>query len=136
MKTDIKHLAAFAAVAIWADGVYDEAEKISIEEIADAFELGSAVLASEVDAALAEIENKSEEEIDEYLRKHSEEIEDEEAEMIYLATLQIVLVDGVLGSDEVSNLLSIASSLGIDDEIAILHLVDMVNEEPELSVEF
>ena len=56
--------------------------------------------------------------------------------MIYLATLQIVLVDGVLGSDEVSNLLSIASSLGIDDEIAILHLVDMVKEEPELSVEF
>jgi tellurite resistance protein len=135
MKTDIKHLAAFAAVAIWADGVYDEAEKISIEEIADAFELDSAVLASEVDAALAEIENKSEEEIDEYLRKHSEEIEDEEAEMIYLATLQIVLVDGVLGSDEVSNLLSIASSLGIDDEIAILHLVDMVKEEPELQIE-
>lgn len=135
MKTDIKHLAAFAAVAIWADGVYDEAEKISIEEIADAFELDSAVLASEVDAALAEIENKSEEEIDEYLRKHSEEIEDEEAEMIYLATLQIVLVDGVLGSEEVSNLLSIASSLGIDDEIAILHLVDMVKEEPELQIE-
>ena len=135
MKTDIKHLAAFAAVAIWADGVYDEAEKISIEEIADAFELDSAVLASEVDAALAEIENKSEEEIDEYLRKHSEEIEDEEAEMIYLATLQIVLVDGVLGSYEVSNLLSIASSLGIDDEIAILHLVDMVKEEPELQIE-
>lgn len=135
MKTDIKHLAAFAAVAIWADGVYDEAEKISIEEIADAFELDSAVLASEVDAALAEIENKSEEEIDEYLRKHSVEIEDEEAEMIYLATLQIVLVDGVLGSDEVSNLLSIASSLGIDDEIAILHLVDMVKEEPELQIE-
>ena len=135
MKTDIKHLAAFAAVAIWADGVYDEAEKISIEEIADAFELDYAVLASEVDAALAEIENKSEEEIDEYLRKHSEEIEDEEAEMIYLATLQIVLVDGVLGSDEVSNLLSIASSLGIDDEIAILHLVDMVKEEPELQIE-
>ena len=135
MKTDIKHLAAFVAVAIWADGVYDEAEKISIEEIADAFELDSAVLASEVDAALAEIENKSEEEIDEYLRKHSVEIEDEEAEMIYLATLQIVLVDGVLGSDEVSNLLSIASSLGIDDEIAILHLVDMVKEEPELQIE-
>ena len=135
MKTDIKHLAAFAAVAIWADGVYDEAEKISIEEIADAFELDSAVLASEVDAAHAEIENKSEEEIDEYLRKHSEKIEDEEAEMIYLATLQIVLVDGVLGSDEVSNLLSIASSLGIDDEIAILHLVDMVKEEPELQIE-
>lgn len=136
MKTDIKHLAAYVATAIWADGVYDEAEKITVEEIAEAFELDAAALASEVEAALAEIENKSEEEIDDYLRAHSIEVEDEEAEMIYLAALQIVLVDGVLGADEVSNLLSIASTLGLDDEVAILHLVDMVKEEPELEIEF
>ena len=136
MKTDIKHLAAYVATAIWADGVYDEAEKIAVEEIAEAFEIETATLASEVETALAEIENKSEEEIDDYLREHSVEIEDEEAEMIYLAALQVVLVDGVLGADEVSNLLAIASTLGIDDEVAILHLVDMVKEEPELVVEF
>ena len=136
MKTDIKHLAAYVATAIWADGVYDEAEKITVEEIAEAFELDAAALASEVEAALAEIENKSEEEIDDYLRAHSIEVEDEEAEMIYLAALQIVLVDGVLGADEVSNLLSIASTLGLDDEVAILHLVDMGKEEPELAIEF
>ena len=136
MKTDIKHLAAYVAVAIWADGEYDEAEKIVLEEIADAFELNEAEFIAAVEAALAEIENKSEEEIEECLREHSVEIEEEEAEAIYLAALQIVLVDGVLGADEVSNLLAIASSLGIDDEVAILHLVDMVKEEPELVVEF
>ena len=136
MKTDIKHLAAIAATAIWADGEYDEAEKIVLEEIADAFELNEAEFIAAVEAALAEIENKSEEEIEEYLREHSVEIEEEEAEAFYLAALQIVLVDGVLGADEVSNLLAIASTLGIDDEVAILHLVEMVKEEPELVVEF
>ncbi len=136
MKTDIKHLAAFVATAIWADGEYDEAEKIVLEEIAEAFELNEAEFVAAVEAALAEIENKSEEEIEEYLREHSVEIEEEEAEAIYLAALQIVLVDGVLGADEVSNLLAIASTLGIDDEVAILHLVEMVKEEPELVVEF
>ena len=136
MKTDIKHLAAYVAVAIWADGEYDEAEKIVLEEIADAFELNEAEFIAAVEAALAEIENKSEEEIEEYLREHSVVVEEEEAEAIYLAALQIVLVDGVLGADEVSNLLAIASTLGIDDEVAILHLVEMVKEEPELEVEF
>jgi tellurite resistance protein len=136
MKTDIKHLAAYVAVAIWADGEYDEAEKIVLEEIADAFELNEAEFIAAVEAALAEIENKSEEEIEECLREHSVEVEEEEAEAIYLAALQIVLVDGVLGADEVSNLLAIASTLGIDDEVAILHLVEMVKEEPELEVEF
>ena len=136
MKTDIKHLAAFVATAIWADGEYDEAEKIVLEEIAEAFELNEAEFIAAVEAALDEIKDKSEEEIEEYLREHSVEIEEEEAEAIYLAALQIVLVDGVLGADEVSNLLAIASTLGIDDEVAILHLVEMVKEEPELEVEF
>lgn len=136
MKTDIKHLAAYVATTIWADGVYDEAEKIIVEEIADAFEIKTATLASEIEAALAEIENKTEDEIDEYLREHSIEIEEEEAEMVYLAALQIALVDNVLGVEEVSNLLAIASTLGIDDEIAILHLVELVKEEPELEVAF
>ena len=136
MKTDIKHLAAYAATAIWADGEYDEAEKIALEEIAEAYEFDYELLAKEVEAALEEIKDKSEEEIDEYLRTHSVEVEDEEAELIYMAALQIVLVDGVLGTEEVSNLLSIASTLGMDDEMAILLLADMVKEEPELVVEF
>ena len=136
MKTDIKHLAAYAATAIWADGEYDEAEKIALEEIAEAYEVDYALLTQEVEAALEEIKDKSEEEVDEYLRAHSVEVDDEEAELIYMAALQIVLVDGVLGREEVNNLLSIASTLGMDDEMAVLLLADMVKEEPELTIEF
>ena len=136
MKTDIKHLAAYAATAIWADGEYDEAEKIALEEIAEAYEVDYALLTQEVEAALEEIKDKSEEEVDEYLRAHSVEVDDEEAELIYMAALQIVLVDGVLGREEVNNLLSIASTLGMDDEMAVLLLADMIKEEPELTIEF
>ena len=135
MNTNIKHLAAFAATAIWADGEYDEAENIVLEEIADALGLNEAELKAEVEAALKEIENKSEEEINDYLQAHSAEIDDDEAELIYLAALQIVLVDGVLSDDEVNNLLSVASVLGMDDDRAVLLLADMVKEESELVVE-
>lgn len=135
MKTDIKHLAAFVATAIWADGEYDEAEKIVVEEIADAFELDAEQFAAAVEAALAEVEAMDEEQVNAYILEHSAEVEDEEAVLVYEAALQTVLVDGVLGAEEVSNLLSIASALGIDDEQAVLLLVDMVKEEPELTVE-
>ena len=135
MNTNIKHLAAFAATAIWADGEYNEAEKIVLEEIAEAFELNEEELKAEVEAALVEIENKSEEEIDEYLHAHSAEVDEEEAELIYMAAMQIVLVDGVLSADEVNNLLSIAWTLGMDDDRAVLLLADMVKEEADLQVE-
>lgn len=136
MKTDIKHLAAFVATAIWADGEYDEAEKIVLAEIAEALELNEAEFVAAVEAALDEIKDKSEEEIDDYIHAHSIEVDDDEAAIIYEAALQVVLVDGILGADEVSNLLSIASALGMDDEDAVLLLADMVKSEPELEIEF
>lgn len=136
MKTNIKHLAAFAATAIWADGEYDEAEKVALSEIAEAFEIDEQELAQEVDAALNEIENMDEEQIGAYIIEHSAEVEDEEAELIYEAVMQIVIIDGVLGADEVETLLSVAAALGIDDNVAVLLLADLIKEEPELEIEF
>lgn len=136
MKTDIKHLAAYVATAIWADGEYDEAEKISLEEIAEACECDSSTLVEEVEKSLAEIEDKSGEELIEYLLSHSKAVDDEEIEMVFLAALQILTVDGILTVDEVNNLLAIASTLGITDEVAILHLVELVKEDSDLEVKF
>lgn len=136
MKTDIKHLAAFVATAIWADGEYDEAEKIVLEEIAEALELNEAEFVAAVEAAIDEIKDKSEEEVNDYIISHSAEVDDDEAAIIYEVALQVVLVDGILGADEVANLLSIASALGMDNEEAVLLLADMVKSEPELEIEF
>ena len=135
MKTDIKHIAAIVATSIWADGEYDAAEKVVVAEIADAFELGADEFAAAVEAELAVIEPMNEDEVNAYILEHSGEVEDEEAEMLLQAALQVVIVDGILGEEEVDNILSIASALGIDDVRAVLMLADLVKEEPELQIE-
>ncbi len=129
MNTSVKDLAALMATAIWADGEFDEAEKIVLGTIAEAFEIEEESLQKEVDASLAEVQSMNEDEVNDYLLSHSAEIEDEEAEMIFEALLEIVLCDGELSSEEVDNLMAMASAMGIDDSRAILMLVDMVKEE-------
>lgn len=135
MNTEIKHIAALVATSIWADGEYDAAEKIVVAEIADAFELDAEQFAAAVEAELAVIEPMNEEEVNAYILEHSAEVDDEEAEMLLQAVLQVIVVDGILGEEEVDNIMSIASALGIDDARAVLMLADLVKDEPELQIE-
>lgn len=136
MNTDIKNLAAVLATVVWADGVYDEAEKVAVEEIAEALELDNAELTTAVEAALGEVENMNEEQVNEYILNNSAEIDEEEAEIVFEAALQIAIVDGVLGVEEVDNLLAVASALGIDDARAVLLIIDLAKEEEELELAF
>lgn len=136
MKTDIKNLAVFLATSIWADGEYNEAEKITLGEIADALELDKEKLVAETDIALAEIEKMDEDKVNDYLIEIGAEIDEDEAVMVYMAAMQIVTTDGVLSVEEIDNLLSIATALGIDESYAMLLLIDLVKEEPELEVLF
>ena len=134
MKTDIKHIAAIVATAIWADGEYDDAEKVVIEEIAEALELDSVSFVQEVEAALAEIEPMDEEQVNNYILEHSAEVEDEEAAILYEAVLQVITVDGVVGVEEIDNIMSIASALGLDESQAVLLFADLVREDPDLEL--
>lgn len=134
MKTDIKHIAAIAATAIWADGEYDEAEKVALEEVAEALELDAAALTQEVEAALAEIEPMDEDQVNNYILEHSAEVDDDEAAILYEVALQIITVDGVVGVEEMDNVLSIASALGLDEAQAVLLFAELVREEPELEL--
>lgn len=136
MNTDIKNLAAVLATVVWADGVYDEAEKVAVEEIAEALELDNAELTAAVEAALGEVENMNEEQVNEYILNNSAEIDEEEAEIVFEAAMQIAIVDGVLGIEEVDNLLAVASALGIDDARAVLLIIDLAKEEEELELAF
>ena len=136
MKTNIKNLAAFLATAIWADGEYDEAEKVALSEIAEALGVNEEELVAETEAAQAELDKMDEEEVFQYLINNGAEVDEDEAAQVYLAAMQIVTVDGVLGVEEVDNLLAIASALGLDDSYAMLLLIDLVKEEPELELKF
>jgi tellurite resistance protein len=136
MKTNIKNLATILATTIWADGEYDEAEKISVEEIAEAFELDVNELLTTVNAEVEAISAMDEEKVNEVLLQNSAEVDEEEAEIVLQAVLQIATVDGVLCEEEVDNILSIASALGINEARAVLMLADLVKDEPELEIAF
>jgi tellurite resistance protein len=136
MKTNIKNLATILATTIWADGEYDEAEKISVEEIAEAFELDVNELLAAVNAEVEAISALDEEKVNEVLLQKAAEVDEEEAELVLQAVLQIATVDGVLCEEEVDNILSIASALGVNEARAVLMLADLVKEEPELEVVF
>lgn len=136
MNTDIRHIAALVASAIWADGEYDEAEKIAVEEIAEAFELDAALFAQEIDAAVAELGTMDEEQVNNYILEHSAEVDDDEAVMLYEAALQIITIDGVVGVEEIDNVLAIASALGLDEAQAVLLFADLIREEPEIELAY
>ena len=135
MKTDIKHIAALVATSIWADGEYDAAERIVVEEIADAFELDVKGFAAAVEAELSVVEPMTDDEVNAYILEHSVEVEDDEAEMLLQAVLQVVIIDGILREEEFENVLSIASALGINEARAVLMIAHLVLENPDLKVE-
>lgn len=135
MKTELNKVAAFIATAIWADGEYDEAERITVSEIADALGFKENDFSAAIDKCIDEIKPMDEEAINKYLIDNAVDIDEEDANIIFEAALEMVLVDGVLSPDEVSNLLSMAEAIGIEPEQAVLMLADMVKDEPELKVE-
>ena len=136
MKTAINTIASLLAACIWADGEYAEVERITADEIADAFGIPEKDFNKYMTAAVVEIQNLSPEAATEYAVKHAEKVAPEEAGEVFQAIMQMLLCDGVLTAGEVYNLLAMAEALDIDRESAILMLFDMVKTEPELEVSF
>lgn len=136
MNTKLSNIASIVAATIWADGEYDEAEKITVSEIADALEIDGKEFSALVDAEIETVKSLDEEKIGDYIVNAANDIDEEEVAIIYEAVLQIALCDGVLGYEEVSTLLAIADALGLDTETAVLLLADMVKTEPELEIDF
>ena len=52
MNTNISNIASIVAATIWADGEYDEAEKITVSEIADALEINENEFVAAVNTAI------------------------------------------------------------------------------------
>jgi len=134
MKTSIENIATIIASAIWADGVYDEAEKVTVDEIADALELDAKAFHTAVDKQIKALDKTTENMTTAILRDAAEAVEDEEIVIVFEAAMQMLLADGELSRTEVSNLFIIAEALGISNEDMVLLLSDMVKEEPELKI--
>lgn len=134
MKTSIENIAAVIAAAIWADGVYDPAEVVTVEEIADALELDEKAFKAAVDKQVKVLEKMTANQADAALHDAAEAVDDEEIGIIFEAAMQMLLADSELSRAEVSNLLVIAEALGIEEEDAILMLADMVKTEQDLTI--
>ena len=134
MKRLLFITATIIAAAIWADGEYDPAEEVTVEEIAEALELDLETFKAEVDNQVKAFERMSGEHANSILIKAAGGVEDEEIGIVFEAAMQMFLADGELSRSEVSNLLVVAEALGIETEDAILLLADMVKEEEDLEV--
>ncbi|MDD6889332.1 MAG: hypothetical protein PUD39_03640 [Bacteroidales bacterium] len=136
MKTDILNVAKLVASTVWSGGDFDEAEKSAVEEVAEALEFDIANFSKAVDFEVEAIKNYSEEEIGTYIIDAAEGVDEEDAEIVLEAALQVIISDNVVAYSEVSTMLSIAEALSIEEETAIMLLIDLVKTEPELELEF
>lgn len=136
IKSTEEALAKFIGAAAWADGVFDEAERVACEEIADALGKNAIKFGALVDKTHREMEKLDEETFNEYLVNAALDIDEDDVEYVFECVLQIILADGILQQEEVENLMAIADALGIDNAHAILMLCDMIKEEPDMTVEF
>lgn len=136
MNTKPNTIASLLAACIWADGEYDEAERTTAEEVAEAFGFDAKEFHKYMTAAMVEVQNLTPEAATTYAVKHAEKVDAEETGEVYQSLMQMMLCDGVLTAGEVYNLLAMAEALDIDRESAILMLCDMVKTEPELEVSF
>ena len=134
MKTKLEHIATIIAAAVYADGVYDPAEEVTVEEIAEALELDEAKFKEAVEKLAKAFDGVSQNQAHAALLDAAEAVDDNEIGIVFEAAMQMLLADGELSRSEVSNLLVIADALGIEAEDAILMLADMIKEEPELAI--
>ncbi|MBQ1177216.1 MAG: hypothetical protein IIX52_06635 [Paludibacteraceae bacterium] len=133
MKTESKILATFLAAAVWADGEYNEFEQELVGEIGE--ELGIKSLKADLEAAIALVENLSEDDLDVALKDAAKKVNASEKEGILVLCLQMLCADAFLSTDEIENFFAFADILGVDEDAAENILDEYVNEEEDLIIE-
>ncbi len=138
MKSEIKNVAAFLAVAIWADGVYSEEETEIIADNAEALGVDPKELAQHVGDAVKSLEDKDDDAVQEFLVANAPAIDEDESKKLLQCAIEIVMADNVISADEVQVIFDLADAMGGDVEHAdvALMLVDLVKYSPEIEVEF
>ena len=137
MKSDIKNVAAFLAVAIWADGVYAEEEKMILAEIAEVLNVEESELTENVDEALKFLQDKDDEAVQAYIIENASALDEEDVKVLMLCAIEIVLADDVIARDEVQVLFDLADATGsVEHTDVALMLADLVKYNPDIEIEF
>lgn len=137
MKSDIKNVAAFLAVAIWADGVYAEEEKMILAEIAEVLNVEESELTENVDEALKVLQDKDDEAVQAYIIENASALDEEDVKVLMQCAIEIVLADDVIARDEVQVLFDLADATGSVEHTGVaLMLADLVKYNPDIEIEF
>lgn len=137
MKSDIKNVAAFLAVAIWADGVYAEEEKMILSEIAEVLNVEESELTENVDEALKFLQDKDDEAVQAYIIENASALDEEDVKVLMQCAIEIVLADDVIARDEVQVLFDLADATGsVEHTDVALMLADLVKYNPDIEIEF
>lgn len=137
MKSDIKNVAAFLAVAIWADGVYAEEEKTILSEIAEVLNVEESELTENVDEALKFLQDKDDEAVQAYIIENASALDEEDVKVLMQCAIEIVLADDVIARDEVQVLFDLADATGsVEHTDVALMLTDLVKYNPDIEIEF
>ena len=137
MKSDINNVAAFLAVAIWADGIYASEEKKMLADIAEALDVDIAKLTENVEISLNELEGKDEEAVQAYLIDNASALEEEDTKVLMQCAIEIVLADNVITQDEVQVLFDLADETGaVEHTDVALMLVDLIKYNPDIEIKF
>lgn len=137
MKSDIKNVAAFLAVAIWADGVYAEEEKTILAEIAEVLNVEESELTENVDEALKFLQDKDDEAVQAYIIENASALDEEDVKVLMQCAIEIVLADDVIARNEVQVLFDLADATGsVEHTDVALMLADLVKYNPDIEIEF
>ena len=137
MKSYIKNVAAFLAVAIWADGVYAEEEETILSEIAEVLNVEESELTENVDEALKVLQDKDDETVQAYIIENASALDEEDVKVLMLCAIEIVLADDVIARDEVQVLFDLADATGsVEHTDVALMLADLVKYNPDIEIEF
>ena len=137
MKSDKKNVAAFLAVAIWADGVYAEEEKMILAEIAEVLNVEESELTENVDEALKVLQDKDDEAVQAYIIENASALDEEDVKVLMQCAIEIVLADDVIARDEVQVLFDLADATGsVEHTDVALMLADLVKYNPDIEIEF
>lgn len=136
MVTNIQIVANLLAGVIWADGEYDNAERITVAEVGEGLEYNAGELEAAVEDALATIKDYSEEQLNGFLKVEADKVDDEEIALVLQAAIQLAVSDGILMLEEVELVHAIADMLGVSPAMTTLFIADMVKHESELEVSF
>ena len=129
MKSTAEHVANVLAVAIWADGEYDETERTAVREIAESMGYSTMIFEKMIEGGVGGMLKSDEVSVNNILQKSAKAIVDSEKGQVYEAAIEIVLSNSVIAYDEIDRLLAVAGALDINMEDAVELIVDMVNPD-------